>query len=131
MSTPNRARLLKLAEECEAAAGPDRRLDCFIHVETIRTSDGVFSEVPPGPWKETRWFYNPVPSVDWIGYDLLNIAPHYTASLDAAVSLVPDKMDWAIGSSGGKRRKSSESATPALALCAAALRALAKEKPDA
>ena len=60
----------------------------------------------------------------------INIAPHFTASIDAALTLVPEGMQWSI-----KNQRSPKSvaqvgafhegsaATPALALCAAALRA--------
>ncbi len=140
-------RLLALAEECEKAAKPDRRLDCLLHVETIRTPDGTFTEVPPGPWKMTRWFYNPLPSVNWIGYDLLNVAPQYTASIDAALSLVPVRRMWFIGHMDptdmrfaatiseigriGAKTWRGFHLSPALALCAAVLRVLAEEASDA
>ncbi len=50
--------------------------------------------------------------------------PPYTASLDAAMMLVPDHDGWIImGNSAKVGRQISGAATPALALCAAALRA--------
>ena len=64
-------------------------------------------------------------------------APNYTASLDAAASLIPDGFDWILervndGMTIGARvghndpNRISFAETPALALCAAALRARAE-----
>jgi hypothetical protein len=93
----------ELAERCENATGPDRRLDNDIR---LATNNGcAFGDDPP-----------------------------YTASLDAAMTLVPEgcqativrrkdghgaayfDREWLAGSC-------DSAATPALALCAAALRA--------
>ena len=62
--------------------------------------------------------------------------PHYTASLDAAMTLVPEGFDWlrkdfrtmtvvmpAADQKAWGRHIDATGATPALALCAAALRA--------
>lgn len=129
----------ELIARIEAASGPDRELDCRIlcadknwhfrkmivpennasHV-SFRTSDGDKS---------------------------LYYTPKYTASVDAALTLVPDGMLWMVTNTGVDdphkpdfskatavvadwRRSASEggdrsAATPALALCAAALRARA------
>jgi hypothetical protein len=52
--------------------------------------------------------------------------PFYTASLDAAVTLVPDGCGWMVMKNVAKvGRWPKRGATPALALCAAALRARA------
>jgi len=105
----DRTTLLTLAERCEQAAGPDRELD----------------------WQIA------------IAYNVAK-GRYYTGSLDAAVTLVPEGCDWHCQSNpsvsacwasvspkklglelrgwgSGMRRAS----TPALALCAAALRARA------
>ncbi len=63
-------------------------------------------------------------------------APPFSRSVDAALSLVPEGWDWATGSNGANRGHSllasrddtdreieADAATPALALCAAAIRA--------
>jgi hypothetical protein len=104
--------LSDLAERCEKATGPDYRLDNEIAAAVGRS--------PPHGSIETyiegqhgRWF---------------------TASLDAAMTLVPEGFDWIIGHTnsgltihaevggrGGEYQRFA--ATPALALCAAALRA--------
>jgi hypothetical protein len=119
--------LLALAERCEHAAGPDRELDAEIsvavgrhetHVE--RRSDGTTKLLP---WRgDGTGSYN----ID---------CRRYTASLDAAVTLAPDGWRWWINSSPFARcwlvandrivdkAQSEKCATPALALCAAALRA--------
>lgn len=110
--------LLTIAERCEAAAGPARDLDADIGEAVTgweRPSGGV--------WQTT---------------------PHYTASLGAAMTLVPE--GWAVqivrtanGKRGGANlylfsdpstqepsgRQQGSAETPALALCAAALRARA------
>jgi hypothetical protein len=103
--------LLALAERCEQAAGPDAGLDLAIWTTLLDTPGFQ----PPSPWRTD-----------------------YTASIDAAVTLVPEGHEWL--------RKNPESmtvyrvpgdlkewaqhiygrgATDALALCAAALRARA------
>ena len=106
------ATLLALAERCEQAAGPDRELDFAI-------AAGL------------GWPDSP---------NLHQHARRYTESLDAAITLVPEGCDWHVqanpsvgacwASVGGpiKQRISSDvrkAATPALALCAGALRARA------
>ncbi len=111
--------LLELADRCEAATGPDHNLDAMIHAR-----DGI----------------------EGIGYS--SAAPAYTASLNAAMTLVPEGMNWMAGNRnqplarayvengelhflGGQAKNPAlrwhecVAATPALALCAAALRALA------
>lgn len=68
--------------------------------------------------------------------DLPGIPKNYTGSLDAAMTLVPADYLWTVGSTGTQwafvwgddewdRKRRAAAATPALALTAAALRALA------
>jgi hypothetical protein len=103
---------LELAERLEAATWPDRALDWEIHCR-----DGLEGVGAYGPH------------------------PAYTASLDAAMTLVPEDMAWSVDSGGPTYPASAEignpptggemfnpkfsadGATPALALCAASLRA--------
>jgi hypothetical protein len=109
-----------LAERCEAATGPDRELSWDI------------------------WEAIGEPVID--DYSLNGSAPAYTASLDAAMTLVPEGYYWTL-SLGCKAGRDSEfgpywaelysmadyrshidveeipGTTPALALCAAALKA--------
>lgn len=114
----DRAALIALAERCEAATGPDRGLDAEMH---FRITDGV-------------------------GCGMAQDAPAYTASIDAALMLVPKRRPdglhlhiTKIGYPSGIDRStasifdeethvtSASASTPALAICAAALRAMAEE----
>jgi hypothetical protein len=97
--------LLQLADRCEKATGPDRQLDADIFTALKLVPDRKHDGYP---------FYA------------------FTQSLDAAMTLVPEGEDWAVGSGplfptsarvAGK--PAVQAATPALALCAASLRAKA------
>lgn len=125
-----RADLLALASRVEAAQGADREIDaavmrCFTN--SVESDDG-------------EWWYGPHDEAP-------RKVPAFTASLDAAASLVPD--GWIVANIGqnddktwfaelrqGHRTsytkvvfapKDYKAATPALALAAAALRAMAEE----
>lgn len=121
--------LLELAERCEAATGPDRELDELIAAELA----GAVREVQHGVshyHRDGRWV------------SVGEIKP-YTASLDAAMTLVPEWCVWSTGDwkANGHCASASvwppedkrpegfhgiaQAATPALALCVAALRARA------
>lgn len=114
-------RLLELAERCEAATGPDRELMCAAF-------KAVFPEVSSGAWGaigawDTR-------------YDRFSAMLDVGASLDAAMTLVPEGMSanlgndvqcWAniwhdIPAYDGLPFE-GRAATLPLAICAAALRA--------
>ncbi|TXH54333.1 MAG: hypothetical protein E6Q97_11285 [Desulfurellales bacterium] len=127
--------LLKLAERVEALSGPDREVDSEIDRLTFR-----------GPFEDRLCgcMGNCLPGHP--AYDGACVSvPHYTASLDAAMTLKPE--GWRVQHLGhclGGWRcrvetngppshsivvgfpKKEPTATPALALCSAALRALAK-----
>ena len=105
-----------LARRCEAATGPDRALDCAIR-DTLRLPNDY--------------------GADWgaRGHEIPAAHP-YTASLDAALTLVPEgyfpTIDFANSRCWIRDRQGFDvlhgpaygfAATPALALCAAALRA--------
>lgn len=96
------ADLMKLAERVEALSGPDRAVDWELHV-----FDGL------------------------VGVGMYGAHPHYTASLAAAMTLVPEGWDHGYTANGQcwTHKEAStvhgDAATPALALCAAALRARA------
>lgn len=119
--------LLALAASCEAAAGADIQLDADIRDALNLPSDYSVE------WR--GWGYdeagNPIEKPK---------AFPYTASLDAAMTLVPEGCDWLLDNFDGEcgkpsawvhKRGSAEEitsitgATPALALCAASLRARA------
>jgi hypothetical protein len=133
--------LLALADRCEQAAGPDRELDVAI-ARALGWKplyrDDYSKWWPPAAVEDSRArkrsiLHHPTQPL-----------PAFTASLDAAVTLVPEGCDWHCQSNpsvtacwasvspvkrgiellewgSGMRRAS----TPALALCAAALRARA------
>ena len=136
--------LLALAERSEQAAGPDRELDAEIAV-------GLFGgEII---WKAARYTMDLYPArrfqnSDYIGGYQNSGVLTYTESLDAAATLVPTepphnlrigKWWWMLETWSDYCRasvnyengdsaileESAEAATPALALCAAALRARA------
>jgi hypothetical protein len=117
--------LRALIERVERAEGPDRELDAEIACAVLPHFRGKYPNIfAPG-------------SITYPGGFLWN-ACHYTSSLDAAASLVPEGWQWT--ASGGCRQYQASSyctqshvsgrpttegdaATPALALTAAALRA--------
>src|SRR5882724_6994373 len=109
----------ELAERCERATGPLRELELGIH-ETLF-----------GRGYTTNWFQTDGSRV-----------PRYTTSLDAAMTLVPEGASFEVGVSDGLHGASVSfdsdnmpnatiAANPALALCAAALRATLKEESNA
>jgi hypothetical protein len=124
--------LLALAERCEKAEGPDRELDAAIAPLTGLT---VVDEGHP----IGRMCYDDIGAA--------HLMPRYTASLDAAMTLVPESWGWMVSQPNAKalssgllkertpvmgevqygcdQRYAVAAATPALALCAAALRARA------
>lgn len=104
-----------LAARCEAATGPDRELEWAIFVAVH--PDKVTVK------RSHRYLYD----------------EQYTRSLDAAMTLVPEGMVWSLNTFGNPPNASGYvmnergeqwrckdyPATPALALCAASLRACA------
>ena len=111
--------LEQLAQRVEALTGPCRETDAMI-AEALGLPNG------PDTFYMTDGRGNP------------EISPRFTASLDAAMTLVPEGWSWDIStrpdSSGGVvylhspdrtkwRDRGGFAATPELALCAAALRA--------
>lgn len=96
--------MTELAQRCETATGPDRVIDWEIHCRN---------------------------GLDGVGY--YGDHPAYTGSIDAALTLVPDKLRKFMFLQTSEPAKAGfehdghfvyfEAATAALALCAAALRA--------
>jgi hypothetical protein len=145
--TPATNELLELAERCEAATGPDRELDGLIEVARDPMREVIlYNEPGPFPQKAVR---GPIKDLLLTGEDLAYyiFAPRYTASLDAAMTLVPS--GWAKSLEEitcddasliaqatvwqGDRPKEAgaeNSVSLALALCAAALRTQATEKGE-
>lgn len=111
--------LLNLAERCEQASGPDRELDASIHLHLhprLKRA-GEPQEKLGGALTN--------------GFVIIH-APAYTASLDAALTLVGDE-PWkaedhplyGVSAVVGDEQGFSPVNVPALAVCAAALRARA------
>lgn len=142
------ADLEALADRVEALSGPDRELDA-----------AIFKAIgAPVPFQ----FMNKVVALSWDARENCYFAPigdmrvryevpAYSASLDAAMTLVPNNCGFVLHNPVGKKPSValqfgdegfpspktvdgwgdySSGATPALALTAACLRALAKDKQD-
>jgi hypothetical protein len=146
--------LRDLARRVEAAQGADRAIDAEVWAHTVKRE----ALARAGDWKVARgWdgtcsgalvvWDQPPPHAAGTGA-IWGPAPAYTASLDAAVSLVPAGHSWSVY--GGEREEGHataycvpnggrlpwprwvddvNAAKPALALTAAAMRALAEEAP--
>lgn len=119
MTDADRQALLDLAARCEAAEGPDRELDAEI----------AFA---------TGWATHALHKQEWLRPDgVVCGLPEYTASLDAATSLVPEGWCWQLRhddrpcaqfwQDGDEYCLTALAATPALAQCAAALKARAAQ----
>jgi hypothetical protein len=75
---------------------PDRNLDCQIHAHVIAPGEPI-KVIGPPTYDQPRLFVLPKPHIDWIGYDLLNISPYYTADLEAAAQLITSDFDsWTL-----------------------------------
>jgi hypothetical protein len=110
------ATLIALAERCEQATGPDLEIDARIEAQLVGWKFDAMRES---------------------GYAVRDFeAPAYTTSLDAAMTLVPEgcsvhaffqprKIGHKVEIGCG--HVCEKAATPALALCAAALRARAAQ----
>lgn len=117
--------LADIIARLEKATGPDRQLDRLIeetrpdvrrHIYQHMVDDGYVLEA------------NGVQAY---------LPPHYTASLDAALTLVPEGLPWLLMRRGNNTHQAEvgdewqyQGATPALALCIAALKARALTQPD-
>lgn len=128
---PDQTNLMEeLAQRCERASGPDRELDALIGIGL-----GWFVARPE------RWEGDGLQYVDvreagkqaWPGHGGDQLVPNFTGSLDVALALAPNCWSWRVGNLPSGRGFASlgtqtsledvEAATPALALCAASLRA--------
>ncbi|WP_311270337.1 hypothetical protein [Sphingobium sp. WCS2017Hpa-17] len=121
----DRATLLALADRVEAAEDGNARLDAEIH-EAVTTFPARVGGV--------GWPLGALVVPVFPGWALL---PRYSGSIDAAITLVPEGASWSMTSALEDEQpcatvltmESTEhglAATPALALCAAALRARAE-----
>lgn len=77
----NQNTLQALAERCKQATGPDRELDAriYILISGGSAADADYAATDP---------------------DVTCNPPPYTASLDAAVTLLPDGWGWAVSTTG-------------------------------
>jgi len=130
--------LLALAERVEGLSGPCRTTD-----QDIGCSLGLFEIMPPKNAYVRGIIFAKIEedgsrTIPGNG-DGDALIPCFTASLDAAITLVPEGFEWMADNFDGPpgRRCSAnvmrkeidargEAATPALALCAAALKARAQ-----
>jgi hypothetical protein len=137
------SKLLELAERCEKATGPDVGLakDIFCAVFPER----VPRVVPMGQygWRDDTAGWWLATGEDTRVPPRTIYPPNWLGSLDAAMTLVPEGWAWMLGCAPGEAFFASlavmddglqapevgvNAATPALALCAAALRALAAQE---
>lgn len=142
----------RLVERIEGASGPDRELDCLIWGAQegrslawqgnllVEKLEGCIGWVDPGEFQRNFTCNR--------RDDGAGCIPAYTASIDAAMTLVPsefymgrlhqwvaDNFRWACDlarkdMTGGKRISAEDCATPALAIAAAALRARITERTN-
>lgn len=149
----NKQDLIALAERVEKAEGPDRGLDCLIAVEVDWRPD----EWEPGDRTVREMAERN--GIEWVfarsqsGF-VPRLLPRYTASLDAAMTLVLEGCGYEVASAYSDERDPSRhfyrlsgrfnarvylaaggsfevnAATPPLALTAASLRAIAEERGD-
>lgn len=128
--------LNELADRVEALSGPDRRVDCAIfatvYPDKFGDSAAMYARID---WTRNR--------ADWMWLRDLGM-PAYTASIDAAITLVPDGWNWGVWRRHDWAKqnaqvwhpqqeswtKHGDAATPALAIVAAALRARSQATPQ-
>ncbi len=124
--------LNELADRCEAATGPDRELDAMIAVATDFRAEG---SNPPSARDLHRAYGGSNEYAD-IGKHWPRL-PAYTVSIDAAMTLVPDAVEiieisrskrgglWTaylnVSPTADVAADAGYAATPALAICTAAL----------
>jgi hypothetical protein len=124
--------LLELAERAEKATGPDYAIDC-----------AIWDAIYPGERQERfekltakgQPYHGRLGPADVDGY--VKPLRAFTASIDAAMTLAPDGWTWVLFATGGavldrvipsdgeNKIRTLSCATPALALCSAALKARA------
>jgi hypothetical protein len=136
----DRQELVALAERVEKASGPDRELDRDIWETVLPVSFSYAYHQHLGMVAKSL-------AQDEQGRiaraRTIAVSPKYTASLDSAMTLVPEGVRFILDSDGCHCRITKPSdkrwpwngyaglaATPTLALTAASLRALAAKTPD-
>jgi hypothetical protein len=140
--------MIELAERCEKASGPDRELDCLI-LEALGY-EVKRDHARPGQVVRGFGLLRYIGGTHWCTFN------RYTASLDAAMTLIPKgwrlwtgdfsvegRFNWMLKGplapwtdpEDGRETIAPQygngiGSTPALALCAAALRARAQGQPS-
>jgi len=149
----SRAELETLAERCEAANGPDRRLDTLVEIAVHPDKPWIIDH-EPGRFPRKPIYGTFSDLREWAEDETLEppeiSAPRYTASVDSAMLLVPEGCHWSVGfgavpgsdkplafagvSGSGGGGVLNMAVAPqgliALALTAACLRALAAREND-
>lgn len=116
--------LSELADAVEGLSEPSREMDA--RIVTTLCPGATVSEYVKGEGDDIVFH------AEALGIRNKDCCPWFTHSLDAALTLVPEGQEWAyldkraiIRLPGSMAHEFGEAATPALALCAAALRARA------
>lgn len=134
--------LLLLAEKVEGLEGPDREVDALLDRMLFdRPKNGDYCPVESAIWRIREDGSGLLVRHD--GYARDSFCPaRYTASVDSALTLVPEGRDWMVDNFDGPADRrccasvfnaageeyadyEAHGATPSLALCASALRARA------
>lgn len=129
-----------LIAKLESAEGPSRELD--LQISFLAGKLAAADDYGAGPIASVKWSVmgDEIDTLDAEGrrgcLDPAQFVPAYTASIDAALTLVPSGHWWRVEHDDdgetkatawcgpiGEDRDRCDSATPALALCIAALRA--------
>lgn len=131
--------LMRLAEAVERMTVPCREMDTLIHFLTNRKWIGRIPTWPPTKIERPAMESGLVMHIEGDGYFYGDDVLAYTASLDAALTLVPSGWQWMVKDFQGAAPAVAvlgdglivrNGATPALALAAACLSALTKEPKD-
>lgn len=129
--------LENLAARVEALSGPDREVDALIHFLMNAKWVGRIPSWPPTKVCRPAMERGLSMHIEGDGYFYGDEVPPYTTSIDAAMTLVPDGNDVQVHLYFGREGEGAAivsplkrinlprvfAATPALALCVAALRA--------
>lgn len=124
-----RAMLEALAERCEKEKS-SRHLDCALYRATVIDQWEIDTFDANYRSDLTTIQLNNLLDMDSRGDRMFHV-PCFTRSLDAAITLVPEGVIWDVTSTGqawvmdDNEQEISKAKTPALALCAAALKARA------
>jgi hypothetical protein len=133
--------LVGLIAKLEAAVGPDRELDAdILWLTDKRRAERVYWNAATGLPKPLPDWPRPLSGLGPVA--VVNYAPAYTSSLDAALTLVPDGFQWQVRSMPTEEdfdysaqvnwtpNLHDHAASPPIALCVAAFRARLAEHPQ-